>query len=123
AYVETNLVGTGKVSQAAILGIKQKAIWGQQKDEAKRVKEISKAVDAFNNLEATRTAGVTISGVRYIVTVAEENLIRGMKGQHGCILVKTTQTVLVALYDNNVQAQECSAVVEGLGAYLRSVNF
>lgn len=41
----------------------------------------------------------------------------------GCVLVKTTQAVLVAEYVAPTQAGEATTIVEGLADYLKSVNY
>ena len=42
---------------------------------------------------------------------------------NGCVLVKTTQAVLVAEYDAPIQQTEATVVVEGLADYLINAGF
>ena len=59
----------------------------------------------------------------YIVINSEPGVVlRGRKGTTGIIVSKSTQALVVGLYDNNdVQPGDASKVVEGIGEYLKSV--
>lgn len=42
----------------------------------------------------------------------------------GCIIVKTVQAIIVAVYDGSTtQASEATPIVEKLGDYLKSVGY
>ena len=41
----------------------------------------------------------------------------------GCVVVKTTQAILVAIYNAPIQAGEATPVVENLADYLISVGY
>lgn len=45
------------------------------------------------------------------------------KGASGAVIVKTTQAILIALYDDKIQPGNCTKVTEGLADYLISVGF
>lgn len=59
----------------------------------------------------------------YIVINSEPGVVlRGRKGTTGIIVAKSTQALVIGLYDNNdVQPGDASKVVEGIGEYLKSV--
>ncbi|KAG8935185.1 profilin, required for normal timing of actin polymerization in response to thermal stress [Tulasnella sp. 417] len=85
--------------------------------------EQNSVVGAFNNLDNVRASGMTLAGTKYFTLQADPEHIYGKKGADGCILVKTKQAILVAVYKDPIQAPEATPVVEGLGDYLRGVNY
>jgi len=122
AYVDDQLLKTGKIQRAAILG-KSGGVWAASK-EYKLTSEEQKAVTvAFSNLEATRAGGIRLGGKKYFTLSATEKSVYGKKGADGCVLVKTEQAILVAEYDAPNQQPEAVDVVEKLGEYLKSVGY
>ncbi|ESK95778.1 profilin ii [Moniliophthora roreri MCA 2997] len=122
AYVDTNLVGSGRVSQAAILGLKG-GVWATSPGFNVSPEEQKAIINGFNSPGAVQASGLRIAGEKYITINASEQSINLKKGPDGGVLVKTTQAVLVAVYKAPIQQTEATVVVEGLGDYLRSVNY
>ncbi|KAI0360772.1 Profilin/allergen [Trametes cingulata] len=145
AYVDTNLVGSGKISKAAIIGLAG-GVWaaspgynvctivlsncssgdsdglgvlGMQlsADEQKAI------VNAFNKPEDALAHGVRLAGQKFFTLRADDRSIYGKKQADGCIIVKTKQAVLVAEYAAPIQAAEATPVVEGLADYLIGVGY
>ncbi|KAG1715612.1 hypothetical protein ID866_1536 [Astraeus odoratus] len=121
-YVDKNLVGTGKVSRAAILGQKG-GVWAATPGYTLSPVEQKAILSAHSELDKVRGSGIHLAGQKYFVLQANERSIYGKKQADGCVLVKTTQAILVAEYVNPIQAQECTPIVEGLGDYLRLVGY
>ncbi|KAJ6482525.1 profilin [Mycena sanguinolenta] len=122
AYVDTNLVGSGKVTKAAILG-KQGGVWAASPGYELSPEEQAAIVGAFGKLGDIQAHGVRLAGVKFFATRAEEKAIHGKKGGDGCIIVPTVQAILVAEYTAPLQAPEVVPVVEGLADYLISVKY
>lgn len=122
AYVDTNLIGTGKVSQAAILG-QQGGVWATSSGFNLSPDEQKAVIAAYTNPEAVRATGIRLAGQKYFTLQANERSIYGKKGTDGCVLVKTKQAILVAVSKEPIQAQEAINVVEALGDYLISVGY
>ncbi|KDQ55527.1 hypothetical protein JAAARDRAFT_37543 [Jaapia argillacea MUCL 33604] len=122
AYVDTNLVGSGKVSKAVILGQKG-GVWATSSGFNLSASEQQKIVGAFANPDNARASGVTASGVKYLVLQVTDRSIYGKKAADGIVIVKTVQAVLVAVYNAPIQGQECISVVESLADYLISVGY
>ncbi|KAJ7100772.1 profilin [Mycena belliarum] len=122
AYVDTNLVGSGKVKKAAILG-QAGGVWASSAGYTLSTEEQKAIVSAFGNLDAVRTSGLKLAGVKFFTTTADENVIHGKKGGDGYVIAKTKQAILVAEYSPPIQAPEAAPVVEGLADYLKSVNY
>ncbi|KLO15224.1 profilin [Schizopora paradoxa] len=122
AYVDNNLLGTGKVSQAAILG-QQGGVWAASEGFSLSTEEQNAAINAFKNSDNTLATGVRLAGTKYFALDANDRVIRAKKAADGAILVKTNQAILVAVYKAPLQAPETSPVVEGLGDYLIGVGY
>ncbi|KAF9491050.1 Profilin/allergen [Pleurotus eryngii] len=122
AYVDTNLVGTGKVSQAAILG-QQGGVWAISSGLQISPEEQAAIVAAHKDLDHVRANGIRIAGVKYFVTSAEGGTVIGKKGEAGVFLVQTKQAILVAIYTAPIQAGEASGIVLGLSDYLVGVGY
>ncbi|KAJ7054191.1 profilin [Mycena amicta] len=122
AYVDTNLIGSGKIAKAAILGL-QGGVWATSAGYTLSVEEQKAVVAAFSNLEGVQSNGLRLAGLKFFTTTADDRVIHGKKGGDGYVIAKTKQAILVAEYVQPVQAPEAALVVEGLADYLISVNY
>ncbi|KAH8110212.1 profilin [Phellopilus nigrolimitatus] len=122
AYVDTNLVGTGKIARAAILGL-QGGVWATSAGYNLSPEEQKAVVTAFTNPSQTQSHGIKLAGQKFFTLQASEQHVYGKKGPDGCVLVKTNQAVLVTEYAAPTQAGEATTVVERLADYLKSVNY
>jgi len=121
-YVDTNLVGTGKVARAAIIG-QQGGIWATSAGFTLPSEEQTNVIALFNNLDEALAKGIRVSGEKYFTLLADKDHIYGKKQANGVVIVKTKQAILVAVYEAPIQAPECTPVVEGLADYLRGVGY
>ncbi|KAJ8330391.1 hypothetical protein BDV3_003121 [Batrachochytrium dendrobatidis] len=122
AYVDTNLVGTGKIARAAIHGL-DGSLWATSKGFCVSPAEVVTISKAFGDASGIRASGIMINGAKYFALRADDRSIYGKKDKSGVVLVKTKQAILIAIYDDPVQPGEANKVVEGLGDYLISVNY
>ncbi|KAL5483590.1 PFY1 [Sanghuangporus weigelae] len=122
AYVDDNLVGTGRISKAAILGL-QGGVWAASAGYNLTADEQKAAINAFTNPSETQAHGIKLAGQKFFTLQATDQHVYGKKGADGCVLVKTNQAVLVTEYAAPVQAGEATTVVEKLADYLKSVNY
>ncbi|KAK4329964.1 Profilin [Rhodotorula toruloides] len=134
AYVDTNLVGSGKVSKAAILG-QQGGIWAQSAgyndgwpDDVDLRAQLSQ--EEQNNLikihsdpSNAQANGVRAQGQKFLTIRADDRSVYGKKQADGIIIVKTKQAILVAEYAHPTQPGEATKVVEELADYLISVGY
>ncbi|KAI9348827.1 profilin [Pilaira anomala] len=123
AYVDDNLVGTGFVTQAGIYGINGGGLWAASPGFTVQPNEIQEIITGFSNPDAIRASGIHINGTKYLTLRADDRSIYGKKGATGVCIVKTTQAILVALYDDKIQPGACTKVVEDLADYLISVSY
>ncbi|KAI0746700.1 profilin [Daedaleopsis nitida] len=122
AYVDTNLVGSGKISKAAIVGLGG-GVWASSAGFTLSTEEQQKVIGAFTNADNVRQHGILLAGQKFFVLRADDRSVYGKKGSDGCVLVKTKQAVLVAEYGQPVQAGEATPVVENLADYLIGVGY
>ncbi|KAG9090145.1 hypothetical protein FRC06_001198 [Ceratobasidium sp. 370] len=116
-YVDTNLVGSGKVTKAAILG-QQGGVWATSPGFELKPQEQQHILKIFSNPDAALGSGVTLAGVKYFALNAEPTLFLGKKAADGCIIAKTTQAILVTVHEAPTQMAESRTVVEVLAQYL-----
>ncbi|CAF3811333.1 unnamed protein product [Adineta steineri] len=118
-YVDQSLVGTGQVSQAAIIG-QDGSVWAISPGFQLKNGEGNKIVNFFKDPSGTSASGMTIAGKKYFTLRADDRSIYGKKalGSGGVILVKTSKTVIIGLYEEGQQPGNAAAVVEGVADYL-----
>ncbi|KAF8838177.1 profilin [Paxillus ammoniavirescens] len=122
AYVDTNLVGSGKIHRAAILGQKG-GIWAISPGYSLSGDEQKAILSAFDKQDVTQASGVRLGGQKFFTLQCNARSIYGKKSADGCVLVKTKQAILVTEYVGPIQAPEATPVVEGLADYLISVGY
>ncbi|TFK20072.1 Profilin/allergen [Coprinopsis marcescibilis] len=127
AYVDTNLVGTGKVARAAILG-QQGGVWATSSNLTLSPEEqaaiVSAAKNAFNGAaDQVQANGLRLAGVKYFTLRLTDRSIYLKQGANGAIIAKTKQAILVAIYEEPIQAAEATPIVESLADYLISVSY
>ncbi|KAH9067882.1 profilin [Lactarius vividus] len=121
-YVDTNLVGSGKVSRAAILG-QQGGVWATSAGYTLSPQEQKDILAAFTNSDHVQTNGLKLVGQKFFTLQANNRSVYLKKSADGAVLVKTKQAVLVAEYLAPIQAPETTKIVEGLADYLISVGY
>ncbi|WVQ94401.1 hypothetical protein IAU59_001480 [Kwoniella sp. CBS 9459] len=123
AYVDDHLVGTGKVSKAAILG-KQGGVWAASGGYNLSQHEQDAVVKtAFASPDQIRANGIILSGFKFMCIQATPDEVIGRKGERGVFIIPTTQAILVAEYDAPVSAGEANVIVTKLADYLKSVSY
>jgi profilin len=122
AYVDTNLVGSGRIDKAAILGL-QGGVWASSPGVTISPQQQDAIVKAFTNADKLQAGGIHLADQKYFTISVVGRTIQGKKGADGVVIVKTKQAVLVAVYVGPVQAPEATSVVETLADYLISVGY
>lgn len=85
--------------------------------------ELAKLVQSFEEQDILTSSGVTLAGSRYIYLSGTDRVIRAKLGKVGVHCMKTTQAVVVSLYEDPIQPQQAASVVEKLGEYLVSCGY
>ncbi|KAF8638456.1 hypothetical protein AX17_002190 [Amanita inopinata Kibby_2008] len=122
AYVDTNLVGSGRVTKAAILGL-QGGVWASSAGFTLSPEEQKAVVSAYANQGRTQSSGLRLAGNKYFTLSVNDRSIYLKKAADGAVIVKTKQAILVGLYSAPIQAPEATPIVENLADYLISVGY
>jgi len=122
AYVDTNLVGSGKVAKAAIIGL-QGGVWAASPNYSLSTQEQKEIVSAFTDPSKVQANGIRLAEQKFFTLQANTRSIYLKRQADGAVIVKTKQAVLVAEYAAPIQAPEATPVVEGLADYLIGVGY
>ncbi|KAJ4001643.1 profilin [Lentinula boryana] len=122
SYVDTNLLGTGSINEASIIGV-QGGIWATSAGLELSDAEQAKLLQAHSQPEAVQASGLVIGGVKYFCLQANDRSIYLKKGLDGAVVVKTTQAILCCVYRAPTLAGTATNIVEGLADYLISVGY
>lgn len=125
-YVDNNLVGTGKLTDALILGNTDGNVWAGTPTlrSTATPAELHSLLAAFRDISGVRAEGIHLGNKKYVVIGGEEGRsVYGKKGDEGIVAVKTKQTILIGAYGPPTVPGEAVKVVEALADYLISVNF
>ncbi|CAO3626417.1 unnamed protein product [Cunninghamella echinulata] len=121
-YVDSNLVGTGNVTKAAIFGA-QGGAWATSPGFQLSTSEFNELANGFKNSQGIQGSGFHIEGEKYFTLRADDRSIYGKKNSDGVVVVKTTQAIIIGTYKEGIQPGNCAKVVEGLADYLISVGY
>jgi len=116
-YVDKQLLASRCVTKACIAG-HDGNVWAKSEAFEVGKDEIAKLVQGFDKQEILAGTGVTLAGTRYIYLSGNEKVVRCKLGKTGVHCMKTTQAVVVSLYEDPIQPQQAASVVEKLGDYL-----
>ncbi|KAJ3216729.1 profilin, required for normal timing of actin polymerization in response to thermal stress [Dinochytrium kinnereticum] len=122
AYVDSNLVGTGKITQAAIHG-HDGSLWATSAGFTISQTEAKKLAEAFKDASGIRAGGLHIANVKYFTLRADDRSIYGKKEATGVVCVKSKQAILIGVYGEKSQPGEATKIVEALADYLISVGY
>lgn len=121
-YVDNNLVGTGKVSQACILGLKG-GVWATSPNLNISQAEQQAIINGLEDPSPLQANGIYVNQKKYLTLQASPRSIYGKAGGDGLCIVRTNQAVLVGVYTSPLLPGEANKVVEGLADYLISVGY
>lgn len=117
-YVDKQLLASRCVTKAAIAG-HDGNLWATSEGFAVTKEELARLAQAFDRQSEISQTGITLGGTRYIyLSGIPDRVIRGKLGKVGVHCMKTTQAVVVSLYEDPIQPQQAASVVEKLGDYL-----
>jgi len=129
-YVDTNLVGTGKVTTAAIIGLKG-GVWATSPGFNVSAEEQQAIIKGLDDPTPLQASGVYVNGKKYLTLQANPRSIYGKaavciytntQGDGVCI-VRTNQAVLIGAYASPLLPGDANKIVEGLADYLISVGY
>ena len=121
-YVDEQLVGSGLITKAAIIGHDGNT-WASSPGWGLKPGEGARIVNLFKNPSDAFAQGIVVNGVKYMGIKAEEESIYGKKGATGVVCVKSLQTILIGIYNETQQPGPAAEAVEKVGAYLRDNGY
>jgi len=122
AYVDTNLLGTKKVNQGAILGLDGN-VWAKSSGLNITPAEGKLIVSGFSNNSQFQEKGLNVGGVKYMFLRAQDHSVIGKKGTGGVHISKTGKALVIGVYDQPILPSETAIVVEKLADYLIGVGY
>lgn len=119
-YVDVSLIGSGRVDLATIVGFEDQGIWATSPGFEVSADEIKEIINGLKqtNLDKLWVDGLYVAGERYVLTKAEDRTMIARKGKEGVVIVKSKIAVLIAHYNKDMLANNCSSIVEALADYL-----
>merc|ERR1719264_2273605 len=115
-YVDTNLLGTGHVTNAAILGL-DGSTWATSPELTISPEEGVKIAAIFDNPESAMGQGVVLGGERHLMIKGDESVVYTKKGANGSCIAKSKQAIIVGVYGEGMQAGNANVTVENLQDY------
>lgn len=122
SYVDDQLIATKMVKNAVICG-HDGNIWAQSAGFAVTAEELKTLLSKYGNTEQLAMSGVTVAGIRYMFLSNNDKVIRAKKGTSGVHAIKTTQAVIICVYEEPIVPEQAATVTEKLGEYLISVGY
>merc|ERR1712165_582479 len=101
SYVDDQLVATKMVKHAVICG-HDGNIWAQSAGFMVSVDELKALLSKYSSTD---------------------KLVRAKKGPSGCHCIKTTQALIVCVYEDPIVPEQAATVTEKLGEYLIGVGY
>ncbi|CAI5454662.1 unnamed protein product [Caenorhabditis angaria] len=120
--VNNNLIGSGNVSKAAICGF-DGAIWAKSDNFDIDVEEAVAAGKSFAQQDALLGTGLRFEKKKYLVLNADDDRIIGKQGASGFFIYKTTQAVIISIYEQGLQPEQCSKTTGALADYFKSIGY
>eukprot|EP00163_Fabomonas_tropica_P019623 TRINITY_DN34408_c0_g1_i1.p1 TRINITY_DN34408_c0_g1~~TRINITY_DN34408_c0_g1_i1.p1 ORF type:complete len:128 (+),score=44.37 TRINITY_DN34408_c0_g1_i1:114-497(+) len=121
-YVDVQLVGTGNVSKACIIG-HDGSVWASSPGFAPSAEEAAALIAGFNDPTGLLAQGLHVAGVKYMTIKADPRSVYGKKVNNGVVIVKTGQAIVIGQYDEKIQPGSATLTVEKLADYLIENNF
>ncbi|CAG8571085.1 4473_t:CDS:2 [Diversispora eburnea] len=121
-YIDNQLLGTGKIVQAAIYG-QNGSLWATSKGFSLSPEEVTTLVESFVDSAKIQENGIYCNGVKYFTLSHDEENIHGKKGAGGVVSVKTNQAVIIGVYNDKTTPGAANKVVGDLGDYLKNLNY
>ncbi|XP_067945616.1 profilin-4-like isoform X1 [Watersipora subatra] len=119
SLIHDALIGTGHVSQCAILKRKDGLIRASSVGFQLSNEQTQMIINAFKNPAATREEGLYYDDNQYKCVRSDKNSIYSKCGSKGLILVRTHTLVIAATYTTSMYPSVCVEAVERLADYFK----
>merc|ERR1719228_394845 len=116
------LVAAGTVTKAAICGL-DGSIWAASPGLDITAAEIAVIVASFSSPEEARDKGLFVAAEKYFFLGGSDKVVRGRKGDSGVHIAKTTQAIIVSVYESPIKGGACAQTTEALQDYLTGIGY
>ncbi|MEU6719595.1 profilin [Nonomuraea sp. NPDC046802] len=121
-YVDHNLIGSGKVNRAAIVGLDGETLAASE-GYTLSPEEQRSLIDGFKDLSRVQASGLKLAGQKFfVIETIPDRSIYLKKQADGATVVKTKRCIIIAEYDAPVQGPESTPIVESLADDLISAG-
>ncbi|MFD8339513.1 profilin [Streptomyces solisilvae] len=111
--VDDRLVGSGKVSRAAILG-RDSEVLAASKGYELSARERSALAGGAEDLEQFQGTGLHLGGKKFVINGVDDRSLFCRKEADGAIVVVTNRSIIVTEYDAPILGAEAVRVTEQL---------
>lgn len=98
-------------------------IWAQSAGFTVSVDELKTMLARYSAPDQMAMSGVFIGATKYMYLSSNDKIIRAKKGTSGLHCIKTTQALIVCLYEEPIVPEQAATVTEKLGEYLIGVGY
>ncbi|KAG5518302.1 hypothetical protein PMAC_003098 [Pneumocystis sp. 'macacae'] len=121
-YIDKSLLGTGKITNAAITSREGTSVWAASVGFDVTLNELKTLASGFDDPTQILGSGFCLSGKKYVTIRVEEKSIYGKQGSEGVYCVQTGKTIIIVCFPKTTQAGEAIKIVEALSDYLISAG-
>ncbi|WAC00215.1 MULTISPECIES: profilin [Pseudomonas] len=126
AYVDNNLVGTGFVSQGAILGL-DGSTWASSPGlciAPDQIKPVADGLAGILDLGELLKKGLTVNFKKYlVVSPPDSKIITGRGYGDGIVITKTKHSIIVGFHYDSMAPGKCASAVEKLADELIELGY
>ncbi|RPA77860.1 Profilin/allergen [Ascobolus immersus RN42] len=122
-YVDSSLVGSGKIDKAAIFSAAGDSVWAVTPGFNIKPEEVQSIIGAFSDPSNIRQSGLFVAGEKYIALGCDEESINGKRDKTGLVIVKTKAAIIIGHYPETVQPGEATTVVYKLMDYFKGLGY
>ncbi|BFZ53919.1 profilin, required for normal timing of actin polymerization in response to thermal stress [Savitreella phatthalungensis] len=123
AYIDSSLLGTGKIDKAGIYSRAGDSTWAKSAGFDLSADELKAIARGFDDNGGIQGSGIKLQGEKYLTIRAEDRSIYGKKGNKGVIAVRTKQALVIGHYPESTQPGEAAKIVEALADYLIQASY
>nr|ALS04924.1 profilin [Pseudodiaptomus poplesia] len=120
-YVDSQMIQKN-MSKAAIAG-KDGSIWAKSNGFNLTAEEVKKILDSYDNPSSLASSGINLEGQKYFFLSGNDEVLRGKQGKGGVHLMKTSQALLIGVYDEPMAPNQAATITESLGEYLKGFGY
>ncbi|KAI0185386.1 profilin [Xylaria flabelliformis] len=132
-YIDTSLVGSGHIDQAAIVSAAGDSVWAQSSGFNPSSGELKTLVAVLNaaadeksdqsQVAKAQSEGLHVANDRYVVARIDGRSIYARKGRTGVCIAKTKQAFIIAHHGEAQTAGNATSTTEALADYLIKVGY